>query len=153
MSSIFQTSFLIETLLFGVTNVLNQWKKNSKRPYIPCMYIYTQTKLCQGWSQFPIKHTDIDIIIISISFTHWGLNKMAHIWQKPFSNTFSWTIIFMSWSDFHSFLFLNISFTTNQHWLRNGLVPVIIWHQVNYLNQYWPSSLTYMCITRHQSVN
>ena len=48
----------------------------------------------------------------------WGRDKMAAIFQKTFSNTFSWMKMYEFQSKFHWSLFLGVKLTILQHWFR-----------------------------------
>ena len=48
----------------------------------------------------------------------WGWDKMAAIFQKTFSNTFSWMKIYEFQLRFHWSLFLRVKLTIFKHWFR-----------------------------------
>ena len=48
----------------------------------------------------------------------WGWDKMAAIFQKTFSNTFSWMKIYEFQLRFHWSLFLRVKLTLFKHWFR-----------------------------------
>ena len=83
--------------------------------------------------------------------THWGWDKMADILQTTFSNSFS------SNENLCIFIWISLKFvptdpTNNQP----ILVQIMAWCQSvtnHYLNHWWPSLLTYTCITRPRWVN
>ena len=50
--------------------------------------------------------------------THWGLDKMAAIFQATFINAFSWMKMYESRLRFHWSLFLWVQLTIFQNWLR-----------------------------------
>ena len=54
---------------------------------------------------------------------HWGLNKMATIFQTIFLNAFSWMKSFVFWLRFHLRLLLRVKMTIRYmyHWFRNWL--------------------------------
>ena len=69
------------------------------------------------------------------SLTHWGQDKMAAIFQMTFSNVFCWMFkltVFQHWF---------------WQWLGTGQATS------HYLNQWWPSILTHICVTWPQWVN
>ena len=55
---------------------------------------------------------------ISFDSTHLPLDKMASIWQKIFSDAFSYMKTFAFWLQFHWSLFLRVQLRITQHWLR-----------------------------------
>ena len=50
--------------------------------------------------------------------SHWGRDKMAAIFQKTFSNAFSWMKMFKFRLRFHWSLFPRVQLTIFQHWFR-----------------------------------
>ena len=50
--------------------------------------------------------------------THWGRDKMAAIFQTPFSDAFSWMKMNEFRLKFHWSLFLRVQLTISQHWFR-----------------------------------
>ena len=83
--------------------------------------------------------------------THGGRDKIDAILQTTFSNAISWMKMFEFRLKFHWSLFLKVQLTIFQHWFR-------LWLDAeqatsHYLNQWWPSSTTHICVTRPQWVN
>ena len=50
--------------------------------------------------------------------TQWGRDKMDAIWQRTFSNAFSWMKMFEFQLKFHWSLFPRVQFTILQQWIR-----------------------------------
>ena len=71
----------------------------------------------------------------------WGRDKMVAIFQKTFSNTFSWMKMYEFQLRFHWSLFLRVKLTLLQHWFRLWLGADQA--TSHYLNQWW---LVYWCI-------
>ena len=82
--------------------------------------------------------------------THWGRDNIATISQTIFLAAFSWMKSFVFWLKFHWSLFLKVQSTIFQHWFRWWLVAEQATN--HYLNQWWHSSTTHICITRPQWV-
>ena len=80
------------------------------------------------------------------SLTYWGWDNMAVILQTAFPNAFSWMKMYEFWIKFHWSLFLRFLLTIFQHWYRWWLGA----DQVTslYLNQWWPTFLTCLCVTQ-----
>ena len=76
---------------------------------------------------------------------------MDAISQTPFSNAFSLMKIFEFRLKFHWSLFLSVQLTLFQHWFRWWLGAVQA--TSHYLNQWWSSQPTHICVTRPQWVN
>ena len=76
---------------------------------------------------------------------------MSAISQTIFSDIFSWIKKFIFWFEFHWCLFIRVQLTISQHWFRQWLDAEQV--TSHYLNQCWPSSLTYICGTRGRWVN
>ena len=86
-----------------------------------------------------------------IALTHWGRDKIDAILQTTFSNAISWMKIFEFRLKFHWSLFLKVQLTIFQHWFRQWLGAEQA--TSHYLNQWWPSSTTHICVTQPQWVN
>ena len=101
-------------------------------------------------SSFGKPPLDVNGDLAKLELTHWGRDKMAAIFQTTFSNAFSWMKIYEFQLMFHWSLFLRVELTIFQHWLRQWLCA----HQAtcHYLNQWWWSLLTHICVTRPQWV-
>ena len=82
---------------------------------------------------------------------HWGRDKIDAILPTTFSNAISWMKMFEFRLKFHWSLFLKVQLTIFQHWFRRWLGAEQA--TSHYLNQWWPSSTTHICVTRHQWVN
>ena len=91
-----------------------------------------------------------NICSICLALTHWGRDKIDAILQTTCSNAFSWMKIFEFRLKFHWSLFLKVQFTIFQHWFRQWLGAEQA--TSHYLNQWWPSSMTHICVTRPQWV-
>ena len=68
--------------------------------------------------------TQADVTMASLGhndLTHWGRDKMAAIFQTPFSNAFSWMEIYEFRLRFHLSLFLGAQLTIIQYWFRYWL--------------------------------
>ena len=85
------------------------------------------------------------------SLTHWGRDKMAAIFQTTSSNAFSWMKMYEFRLKFHWSLFLRVQLTIFQYWFRWWLGAEQA--TSHYLNQWWPSSTTHVCVTRPRWVN
>ena len=83
--------------------------------------------------------------------THWGRDKMAAIFQTIFSNAFSWMKMYKFRLRFHWSLFPRVQLTIFQHWFRWWLGAGQA--TSHYLNQWSPSLLMQICVTRPQFVN
>ena len=85
-----------------------------------------------------------------VSLTHWGRDKMAAISQTTFSNAFSWMKMYEFRLRFHQSLLLRFELTIFQlrfrYWLGANQATS------HYLNEWWPSLQTHMCITQPQWV-
>ena len=79
--------------------------------------------------------------------THWGRDKMAANSLTTISNAFSWIKIYKCRLRFHWSLFSRVQLTIFLHRFRWWLGAA---HQ---LSQWWPTLLTYICVTRPQWVN
>ena len=90
-------------------------------------------------------------IIDTEPLTHWGRDKMDTISQTILSNAFSWMKIFEFRLKFHWSLFLRVQLTIFQHLFRYWFGAVQA--TSHYLNQWWSSQLTHICVTRLQWVN
>ena len=90
-------------------------------------------------------------IRLAESLTHWGWDRMAAIFQRAFSNAFSWKKMYHFRLIFHWRLFTRVQLTLFQLWFRwwysNGQVTS------HYLNQWRPSLLMHICFTWPQWVN
>ena len=88
---------------------------------------------------------------IFLSSTHWGQDKMAVIFQTTFSTAFPWMEMFEFRLKFHWNLFLRVQLIILQHWFRKwlGAEPATS----HYLNQWWPTLVTHICVPRPQWVN
>ena len=75
------------------------------------------------------------VTLNEIKLTHWGRDKMAAIFQKTFSNGFSWMKIYEFWLTFHWSLFLGVQLTIFQHWFRLWLGTDQV--TSHYLKQWW----------------
>ena len=84
----------------------------------------------------------------SCGITHWGRDTMDAISQTTFSNAFSWTKMQEFRLKFHWSLFLKVQLTIFHHWFRQWLGGEQA--TSHYLNQWWPSSTTHICVTRPQ---
>ena len=73
---------------------------------------------------------DCELIIV---LTHWGRDKIAAIFQKTFSNVFSWMFKFRL--RFHWRLFPRVQLTIFPHWFRWRLGAGLATR--NYMNQWW----------------
>ena len=89
--------------------------------------------------------------ILINTLTHWGRDKTDAILQTTFSNAISWMKMFEFWLKFHWCLFIKPQLTIFQHWF--GLWLGAEQATSHYLNQWWPSSTTHICVTRHRWVN
>ena len=109
--------------------------------------------VCTLWLPWTIQRAKHICVIPSMSvwLTHWGRDKMASISQTTLSNAFSWMKMLEFRFKFHSSLFLRVQFTIFQHWFREWLGADQA--TSHYLNQWWPSSTTPICVTRPQWVN
>ena len=83
--------------------------------------------------------------------THWGRDEMDAISQTPFSNAFSWMKMLEYRLKFQWNLFLRVQLTIFQHWFRLWLGAGQA--TSHYLNQWWSSLLTHICVSRPQWVN
>ena len=78
-------------------------------------------------------------------------DKMTTIWQTAFSNSFSSLKIVMFRFSCHWDMFLHVQLTSIQHWFTLWLgVEQATSH---YLNQWWTSLVTDICVTRSQWVD
>ena len=89
-------------------------------------------------------------VLFQYWWTHYGWNKMATISQTVLINAFSWKKISefqlkCQWS-----LFWRIQLTIFQHWFRWWFCAVKV--TSHYMNQWWPSLLTNICVTLPQWV-
>ena len=75
---------------------------------------------------------------------------MAAIFQRIFSNAFSWMKIYKFRSRFHWSLFPRVQSTIFQHWYRKWLGTGQA--TSHYLNQWWPALLMHICVTQPQWV-
>ena len=82
--------------------------------------------------------------------THWGWDKMDAISQMTFSNAISRMKMFEFPLKCHWSLFLKVQLTIFQHRFRYWLG--VEEATSRYLNQWWPSSTTHICVTRPQWV-
>ena len=87
---------------------------------------------------------------LTLPLTHWGRDKMAVIFQTIFSNAFSWMKMFNFRLRFHWIVFPRVQLTIFQHWFRWWLGAVQA--TSHYLNQWWYSLLTHICVIRPQWV-
>ena len=85
------------------------------------------------------------------ALTHGGRDKMAAMSQTTFSNEFSWMKTFEFRLRFGWNLFLRFELTTFQHLFRWWLGADQV--TSHYLNQWWSSLLTHICVTLPQWVN
>ena len=91
------------------------------------------------------------MVMTNISLTHWGRDKMGANFLTTFSNA-----LFL-------IKYISISTETAPKFVPKGpinnipaLVQIMTWRRhatTHYLNQWWPSLLMYICITRPQWVN
>ena len=65
-----------------------------------------------------VTHLSRSRYIKSLFLTHWGLGKMAAIFQTTFSNAFSWMEVFKFRLTFHWSLFPRVHLTWFLHWFR-----------------------------------
>ena len=72
--------------------------------------------------------------------------KWPPIWQTTFSNEFSWLKMIESQFKFHWYLFPGAQLTISQHWLGRWLCAKQA--TSHYLNQWWSSLSTHVCVTR-----
>ena len=86
----------------------------------------------------------------TFALTHWGRDKIDAILQTTFSNAISWMKMFEFQLKFHWSLFSTVKLTIFQHWFRQWLAAEQA--TSHYLNQWWPSSTTHICVTRPQWV-
>ena len=84
------------------------------------------------------------------TLTHGGRDKMDAISRTTFSSAFCRTKMFEFRLHFHWSLFLRVQLTIFQHWCRYWLGAEQA--TSHYLNQWWPSSTTHICVTRPQWV-
>ena len=111
---------------------------------ITCMWYVTILKLY--FEQAPgLKYT------MAASSTDWGRDKINAIVQTTFSNAISWMKMFESRLKFHWSLFLKVQLKRFQHWFRKWLGAEQA--TSHYLNQWWLSSMTHICVTWPQWVN
>ena len=82
--------------------------------------------------------------------THWGQDKMAAISQTTFSNALSWMKMLEFRLRFHWSLFAGAQLTIFQHWFRQWLGADQ--GTSHYLNQWWPTLVTHICVSRPQWV-
>ena len=120
--------------------------------------VYTTTRFCCliGWLHdhmewilnLAISVTDklVDLDPFHTQLTHWGRDKMAAIFQKTFSNAFSWMKMYEFWLWFHWSLFLRVHLIIFQHWFACTAPS-------HYLKQWWPSLLMHIYVTWPQRVN
>ena len=94
----------------------------------------------------------LQVYFLIFNQTLYGLNTlrpthMAAI-SQTFSSAFSWMKMFELRLKFHWSLFLRVQLTIFQHRFRWWLGAVQA--TSHYLNQWWPSSTTQICVTRPQ---
>ena len=82
--------------------------------------------------------------------THWGRDKMAATFQTS-SNAFLSMKIVVFWLKFHWIMFATVQFTIIQHCFRQWLGAEQATSHC--LNQWWPSLVTHICVSRPQWVN
>ena len=80
-------------------------KFQQRTRFAATFYIHILTKY--HWSILVWKHS-------YFPFTHWSQDKMAAIFQKTFSNAFSWMKIYEFQLEFHWSLFLRVQLTIFQ---------------------------------------
>ena len=88
-----------------------------------------------GYNKSPL------IQVIELVLTHWGQDKMAAIFQKTFSNAFSWMKMYKFLLKFHWSVFPGVQLAIFHHWFRQWLGANQV--TIHYLNQWW---LVYWCI-------
>ena len=71
----------------------------------------------------------------SVTWTHWGQDKMAAISQTTLSNSFSWMKMLEFRLKFHWNLFHRVQLTIFQHWFRWWLGVIQV--TSHYLKQWW----------------
>ena len=86
-----------------------------------------------------------------LGLAHWGRDKMAAISWTTFSNAFPWMKKYTIWFKIHWSLLLRFQLTINQHWFGLWLGAEQV--TSHYLNQWWPSLLKRICVSRPQWVN
>ena len=80
------------------------------------------------------------------------ITKLTDIFQTTFSNAFSWMeIVVFRWK-FYWNLFHGVQLTILQHWFWKWL-PGAGQATRHYLNQWWLSLMTHICVTRPQWIN
>ena len=122
------------------------------------MYVYIHTHVLYNNSLLYVALT-----VIPIVFSRWVLPRCVlfqHIVAEtrcpPFlqttsSNAFSWMKTFEFQMELHWNMFLGVYLTINHHWLRQWVVAEQA--TSHYLNQWWHSLQTHICITRPQWVS
>ena len=83
--------------------------------------------------------------------THQDRDNMTTILQTAFSNLVSCMTIVVFWFKFHRNLFPWVQWTMSQHWFRYWFVAEQA--TSHYLNQWRPSTMAHICVTRPQWVN
>ena len=111
------------------------------------LYFFASINMCDRrctiiCMQIMLFHTQV--------LSHWGRDKIAAISQTTFSKAFSSKKFFEFRLKFDWNLFPWVQLKISQHWFRKWLGAVqTISH---YLNLYWHSSPTHICVTRPQWV-
>ena len=87
-------------------------------------------------------------VLVPTGLTYWGRDKMTAISRTTFSNALSWMKKYAIWFKIHWSLFLRFQLTIYQHWFGYWLGAEQA--TSHYLNQWWPSLLTDICVSRPQ---
>ena len=98
-----------------------------------------------GWTRRPYKQYSYRLLL-----THWGLDKMAAIFQTTFSNGHSWMKMYEFWLTFH---YISLMVPINN---IPTLIQVIAWRRPGDKPLSEPMMVrlpTHMCVTRPQWVN
>ena len=82
------------------------------------------------------------------TLTHWARDKMAVIFQTTFLTAFPWMEMFEFRLKFHINLFLMVQLIILQHWFRKW--PGADQATSHFLNQWWPTLVTHICVSRSQ---
>ena len=88
-----------------------QDKKKKHLAWMICSNILDGCKLWVHFSHSAFRFTKTKL-------THWGRDKMAAIFQKTFSNAFSWMKMYEFHLRFDWSLFLRVRLTIFHHWFR-----------------------------------
>ena len=91
-------------------------------PLLWCPGINTMPIFCGFLTHWGENNVNIICLVYDIfkhiSLTHWYWDKMSSIFQKTFSNAFSWMEMYKIRLRFHWILFPRVQLTLFQHWFR-----------------------------------